>query len=155
MRMAKMKTIGREHGITILIVIAVLAFVFLGKDKLSAWYDDLFKKPSEGGVGGEVEDNSTADNFNGNSDAQALYNAMCDVGTEEQVVLDIFKFRSGAELVEIYEAFGSPRYIPLYGLGTVTGEKTDLFGWIKSEFSGKELEQLKKDWNSKVTQKFI
>jgi hypothetical protein len=73
---------------------------------------------------------------------QRLYNAMSGVGTDESTLFAELENRTAAQLVDIYNAYGTPYYF-LYGGDPYFGAPTDLFGWFNNELSGNDLSRMK------------
>jgi len=76
---------------------------------------------------------------------QRLYNAMSGVGTDENTLFAELENRTAAQLVDIYNAYGTPYYF-LYGGDPYFGAPTDLFGWFNEELSGNDLSRMKQIW---------
>lgn len=83
--------------------------------------------------------------------ADTLHQAMKYRGTDEEIMLKALKPLTGAQLLNVYEAFGKRPYSN-YWLGgggsnvSLLGGDLDLFGWFKEEMSGKELLQMRDIW---------
>lgn len=73
---------------------------------------------------------------------QRLYNAMSGFGTDESTLFAELENRTAAQLVDIYNAYGTPYYF-LYGGDPYFGAPTDLFGWFNKELSGNALQRMK------------
>lgn len=81
--------------------------------------------------------------FNAKNVALGLYEAMKDMGTEEEAILQILKPVSQTQFAQVVVAFGSKyynsitgdqrSYNPFYGL-----PKVNLKGWLKEELSVQE-----------------
>ncbi len=76
---------------------------------------------------------------------QRLYNAMSGFGTDESTLFAELENRTAAQLVDIYNAYGTPYYF-LYGGDPYFGAPTDLFGWFNEELSGNALQRMKQIW---------
>ena len=76
---------------------------------------------------------------------QRLYNAMSGFGTDESTLFAELENRTAAQLVDIYNAYGTPYYF-LYGGDPYFGAPTDLFGWFNEELSGNDLSRMKQIW---------
>jgi len=76
---------------------------------------------------------------------QRLYNAMSSFGTDESTLFAELENRTAAQLVDIYNAYGTPYYF-LYGGDPYFGAPTDLFGWFNEELSGNALSRMKQIW---------
>lgn len=73
--------------------------------------------------------------------ADAIYNAMYGLGTDESAVFSALAGMNREELIAIYNAFGSRRYDSL--TGAFTSRKMDLIGFFNDEFSGPDLDRLR------------
>lgn len=81
--------------------------------------------------------------FNAQNVATALFEAMKDIGTEEEVILEVLKYVNQAQFAQVVTAFGNRYY------NTVTGNQYTLnpFGtlpklplktWLKEELSAQD-----------------
>ena len=77
---------------------------------------------------------------------QRLYSAMSGVGTDENTLFSEVENRSAVQLIDIYNAYGTPYYF-LYGGDPIFGTPVDLFGWFNKELSGAALIRMKQIWS--------
>lgn len=81
--------------------------------------------------------------FNAQKVATALWEAMKDRGTEEEVILEVLKYVNQNQFAQVIIAFGKLNYNPVTGdqvnynpFGSLT--KYDLKFWLKEELSAQE-----------------
>jgi len=77
--------------------------------------------------------------------ANTQFSAMADLGTNETLLLSSLKNLSGADLVRVYNAFGTKPYAAT-GSWFGIGYPLDLFGWYSEEISGSTLTKMKNIW---------
>jgi len=77
--------------------------------------------------------------------ANTQLSAMSDLGTNETLLINSLKSLSGADLIRVYNAFGTKAY-SLTGSWFGIGYPLDLFGWYSEEISGSALTQMKNIW---------
>lgn len=103
-----------------------------------------------GGAGADYNppaDNSTPklSNTEIQSIANTQFSAMADLGTNEALLFSSIKNLSGADLVRVYQAFGTKPYAST-GSWFGIGYSLDLFGWYKEELGESDLQKMRQIW---------
>ncbi len=120
------------------LLIPILVFLWNFKDRLLGT-EKLKTLSSDGAtISDEVAQNI----------ASALFSAMADIGTDEDLIFSSLRGLSKADFAKVYNAFGLKCYEPTTGqfdpLGVI-GFDMDLVAWLTSELSASELERLKRE----------
>ena len=129
----------------------VKAFDF-GWDEAEKDREDAAKKQAGGKdytAEGSPTDGSTAKISKGqaNTIAQQQFNAMNDLGTDEETLVRSLQPLNGADLRLVYTEFGTVYYNGFGWIGKF-GTRRDLFGWYDAELgnSSKYRAQLREIW---------
>lgn len=77
--------------------------------------------------------------------AATQFSAMADLGTNEALLFSSIKNLSGADLIRVYNAFGTKSYAAT-GSWFGVGYPLDLFGWYKEELGESDLQKMKQIW---------
>jgi len=100
-------------------------------------------------MAGSTTDGSTATISIGqaNTIAQNQYNAMYDIGTDENALVATIKQLNGADLRLVYNEYGSPKYSS-FGTLPYFGAPLDLFGWYNKELGSNSgpIKELRAIW---------
>lgn len=77
--------------------------------------------------------------------AQKQFSAMADLGTNEQILYSSLANLNGADLVKVYNAFGTKSYAAT-GSWFGVGYPLDLFGWYSEELDSSEAAKMRSVW---------
>lgn len=135
----------KKIGIVVggILVIGTIIFLVTKKPKQdsSGSMSDPTGNNDSGGSGGAIYA------FNASSVAQGLYDAMADLGTDEEAIFNLLAPVSQAQFAQVIQKFGSRVYNSWTG-GTSLGSPQPLKVWLKSELSSSDYEILRKKFPS-------
>ncbi len=77
--------------------------------------------------------------------ASTQHSAMADLGTNEALLFSSIKNLSGADLIRVFNAFGTKAYAAT-GAWFGVGYPLDLFGWYKEELGESDLQKMRGIW---------
>jgi len=101
-----------------------------------------------------ISDGSNTDvGFNAAYYAKQLFDNMRDWEMSHEPVMNLLRQMNGAELVAVYNAFGTPKYF-MGQEAAIFGNPTDLIGWLKAELSPADLQEAQHIFETKTTLKF-
>lgn len=78
--------------------------------------------------------------------AQKQFSAMADLGTNEDLLFSSLRNLNGADLIKVYNAFGTKSYAAS-GSWFGVGYPLDLFGWYTEELGSSDLAKMRSIWN--------
>lgn len=119
----------------------------------------LLQKSDNGGANTDPTGNGSTIpsniNFNPNVVAELLYNAMREVGTNENKVINTLRTVSAPQFDLVFKAFGTRQYNDITGnqyayLPWQTLPYVNLQGWLESELSEQEYENLRRKYPNKL-----
>lgn len=88
---------------------------------------------------------STITGTEANAIAQKQYSAMADLGTNEDLLFASLRNLNGADLIKVYNAFGTKNYAAS-GSWFGIGYPLDLFGWYTEELGSSDLAKMRSIW---------
>lgn len=136
-----------QYGIAAIALTTVLYFAF--SDTTVANGAGTDPTGNNDGPGG------TAAAFNAKNTAEDLYDAMREMGTDEDVVINTLRYVSPGQFILVFKEFGKRQYNKSlgnqYNLNPFTQLPfVDLKGWLQSELSVAEYANLKRKYPTKL-----
>lgn len=134
-----------------LALVAVVILFIIQFKRISEFFSSLFSASTP--VDQTVLDESGAliSDIRANSIAEALYNSMNQLGTDEAVIFESFKGLNDGDFAKVYNAFGLRPFIEFIGVGTddnMLGVNMDLIGWLKHDLTSSEYISLRRAFPS-------